>query len=179
MEGLEQARNVVGDSVDHALVGFLRTAVEISKISKATARLPQALRLHLVTGGLPRPVRSVEVQAEQEGLAGLCILVHHFDWAIAKQTGQLTHLMDANVIIPEIFVVPSIRVAEIVHRSAAKSVEMIVATLERTKLRQNALMPFSDQGRAVAGLFEQRGQSRVFRRKSDIGVAYQSPPHPN
>src|SRR5260370_18715903 len=34
-------------------------------------------------------------------------------------------------------------------------------------------MPFEEQGRGVAGLFEQRGKSRVFRRKSDIGVAYQ------
>src|SRR5260370_1652227 len=78
IQRLQHAPNLLVHSFDHALVGFLRTAVEISKISKATARLPQALRLHLVTEGLPSPVRSVEVQAEQEGLPERDTIVHDF-----------------------------------------------------------------------------------------------------
>ncbi len=94
------------------------------------------------------------MKADQEGLSGFCILVHHFDCAIAKQTGQVAHLMDRNVIIPKISHITPECVGKVVHRSAAKSVEMVVPTLERTKLRQNAQMPFSDQGRAVADFLE-------------------------
>jgi hypothetical protein len=104
-------------------------------------------------------------------LAGFRVTVHDVDRTITEQTGQVARFMYRNVIIPKIFLVTSECVGKVVHRSAAKSVEMIVPTLERTKLRQNAQMPFADQGRAVANLLQQRGQGRVFGGKTYIRVA--------
>src|SRR6266481_9757182 len=89
--------------------------------------------------------------------------------------------MDSHIIVPKI-ILATYSVREIVHCPAAKSVEMIVATLQRTKLWQKTQMPLANQRRAVAGFSQQRGQRRVFRGKPDIEVAtqrlLQAEPHP-
>src|SRR5690348_9331718 len=48
-------------ALNHALICFLRAAIEIGQ--PATFK---ALRFRLVSGSLPRPVRGIEVQAEEE-----------------------------------------------------------------------------------------------------------------
>jgi hypothetical protein len=48
--------------------------------------------------------------------------------------------MDGNIIVPKI-ILATYSVGEIVECPAAKPVEMIVATLERTKLWQKTQMP--------------------------------------
>src|SRR5437879_7657809 len=80
--------------------------------------------------------------------------------------------MDSNVIVPKI-ILATYSVREIVQGPAAKPVEMIVATLQRTKLRQKTQMPLANQRRAVASFLQKRGQGRVFRGKPDIEVSAQ------
>ena len=51
--------------LDHALIGLLRAAVVVAQVSVARIRA----RLRLVARRFPRPVRRVEVQAQQKRLA--------------------------------------------------------------------------------------------------------------
>src|SRR6266852_9772446 len=80
--------------------------------------------------------------------------------------------MDSNVIVPKI-ILAIYGVREIVQGPAAKTVEMIIATLQRTKLWQKTQMPLANQRRAVASFLQERGQRRVFWGKPDIEVSAQ------
>src|SRR5437660_8052824 len=80
--------------------------------------------------------------------------------------------MDGDVIIPEIFPAPrGVRI--IVHRAATKSVEVLIAALQRTELRQLAEVPFADQRSAVASLLQQGWQGRMFGRETDTRISRQ------
>src|SRR5216683_545898 len=118
-----------------SVIGLLRSAIEVEYFS--ALRLCQARGLRFITGSLPRPVWRIEMQAEQERPPGFRIVVNDLHSAAPQQIGEVACLMDWDIIIPEIFLMSS-GVRIIVHSTAAESVKMIIAALERTKLRQNA-----------------------------------------
>src|SRR5258705_924154 len=121
----------------------------------SATRLPKAPRFSLVPGSLPWPMWRVEMKAAHKGLSGFCIRVHYVDRTTAEQSGQIAHLMDQNIVVPEIFPFLSAYVGKIVHCATAKSIVMIVAASQRAKLWQNAQMPFAHQRRAITGLLQQ------------------------
>src|SRR5215475_8867548 len=59
-------------------------------------------------------------------------------------------------------------VIEIVRGAAEYPEEMVIATLERTEIRQEAEMPFADQRCAVAGATKQRRQRRMAWGQPDV-----------
>src|SRR5215475_13117926 len=99
---------------------------------------------------LPWPVRRIEVQADQERLAGLRIRIYRVDRASAKLVGEIADLMDLDVLVPQIMPLKRVDMREIVHGGPAESEEVIVTTLERPEFWQSAQMPLSDQAGAVA-----------------------------
>ena len=123
------------------------------------------------SGAFPRPVRRVEMQAQEEGLSGRRVVGDHLDRAVAEQVGEVAVLMDQCVLIPEV-VGRSIGcaglVGEVVELAAAEAVEVVVSALERAVVRQPAQVPFADQRGAVAGFFEQRRQRGMFGRQADV-----------
>src|ERR1019366_5402231 len=93
---------------------------------------------------------------KQEGLPGFRIAVDRGHGPRAQQLRQIARLMDLHVIVPQI--IPDIggpTVGEVIQRSAAKTVEMIVPALQRPELGWRAHMPLANQGCAVAGLAQQ------------------------
>lgn len=63
---------------------------------------------------------------------------------LPSKIDQVACLADRDVIIPEIIVL-AYGVRKIVQRTAASSIKIIAATLERAKLRQYAQVPLTDQ----------------------------------
>src|SRR5258708_20449086 len=141
--------------------------------------LPQALRFRLVPGSLPGPMWRVEMKADHKGLSGFCIPVHYVDRTTAEQSGQIAHLMDQNIVVPEIFPSLSAYVGKIVRCTTAKSVVMIVAASQRAKLWQSAQTPFAHHRRAITGLLQLYGQRRIFRRQAPITLATAPLSHPH
>ena len=60
---------------------------------------------------------------------------------------------------------------EVIEGAAAESPEVIVAALERAEVGQIAEVPFAEQGGAVAGFLEERGQRGMLGRQAQSGVA--------
>ena len=76
---IDHSPNLEIEVLDHALKGPLRTAVKIDE--------PMAIEppgLGLISRPLPRPVRSIKVQAQQEGLSGLGVAVDDIDGVVAE-----------------------------------------------------------------------------------------------
>ena len=82
------------EGFDHALIDFLGAAVEVDE-----AVACKALRFRVVCGRFPRPVRRVEVQAEQKRAAGLRIAVHDIHRVAAEQFGEVAHLVDRHIVV--------------------------------------------------------------------------------
>src|ERR1700730_16578207 len=59
-------------------------------------------------------------------------------------------------------------VIEIIRGAAEYPEEMVIATLERTEIRQEAEMPFADERCAVAGAPNERRQRRMAWRQPDV-----------
>src|SRR5207248_1380286 len=114
----------------------------------------------------PGPVRRVEMQAKEEWTAGLRITVNTRNCTITNKVGQIASLMDFDVVFPQVVATHSGFVRKVIQTPAAKTPEMIIATLERAELRQPPEMPFADQSRAISGRFQQRRQRGMFRWKS-------------
>src|SRR5258708_6449800 len=57
---------------------------------------------------------------------------------------------------------------EIIRSTAEYPEEMVIATLERTEIRQEAEMPFTDKRCAVAGAPKERRQRRMAWRQPDV-----------
>ena len=110
VESLEHAADLRVHSLDHALIGLLRAAVEV-----AQARACHPFRFRFVAGPLPWPVRRIEVQADQERLAGLRIRIYRVDRAGAELVGEIADLMDLDVLVPQIMPLKRVDVREIVH----------------------------------------------------------------
>ena len=136
---------------NHVLVGFLRAAIEVIQIAVA-----QAIRFRLVARRLPGPVWRIEMQAEQEGLARFRVAIHHIYRVAAEQIGQVAHLVNCDVVVPEF--VPMVRAGMhvIVECAATEAVEMVVAAFQGAELGKNTEVPLSDEGCTVAGLPKQR-----------------------
>src|SRR5882724_5907849 len=150
LQRLKNSANLRIHGFDHSLVGLLCSAVEI--VETPVPGLPHALGLRLISGGLPRPVGRAEVQANHERLAGFCISIDHVNRPAAEHVGQVARLMDRSIVVPKVSLVTFVR--EIVDRAAAKSVEVVIATLQRAKLWQNTQVPLANQSRTVTGLLQ-------------------------
>jgi len=97
--------------------------------------------------------------------------VDHLDGAAAQQIGQIAHLLDRDVVLPQIRGVGRGRpglVRVVVERAAAKAIKMVIATLQRAEIGQGAQMPLADQGRLVAGPLQERRQGRVRGWQADL-----------
>ena len=162
LDRLQHAADLCVHGGDHAAIGFLRAAVEVDRVLAA-----QALGLGFVTGRLPRPVRRVEMQAEQEGLAGLGVAVDHLHGVAAEQVGGVAGLRHRLVVVPEIRGAGAAGVQVVVDGAAAIAVEMVIAAFQRAEIGQVAEVPLADQGGAVAGLAQQRRQGGVVRWQAD------------
>ena len=81
--------------LDHPLIGALGAAVEMEQAV-------EALRLRLVARSLPRPMRRVEMQADEKGLSGLGVFVDDIDGAAPQQIGQIAGLTGFRIVFPEI-----------------------------------------------------------------------------
>ena len=86
-------------------------------------------------------MRRIEVQADQERLAGLRIRIYRVDRAGAELVGEIADLMDLDVLVPQIMPLKRVDVREIVHSGPAETEEVIITALERTEFRQSAQMP--------------------------------------
>src|SRR6185312_12036523 len=84
LERAEYAANLLVHGFYHALVGLLRSAVEVEK---SCARFGHSRRFRLIARPLPRPVWSIEVQAHQEWLAPSCVRIDDVYGTGAKQFG--------------------------------------------------------------------------------------------
>ena len=91
-ERLQHAADLLVHRLDHPLIGCSGCRHPGEKGLRVPQR--QALGFGLVTGGLPRPVRRVEVEAHQERLAGFRVAVHHLDRAAAEQVGEIARLAE-------------------------------------------------------------------------------------
>ena len=97
IESLEHAADLRVHRLDHVLVGLLRATIEVAQVP---ARQP--FRLRFVAGSLPWPVRRIEVEADQERLAGLRIRIYRVDGAGAELVGEIADLMDLDVLVLQI-----------------------------------------------------------------------------
>src|SRR5207253_5520560 len=126
-----------------------------------------------VAGPLPWPVRCIEVEADQERLAGIRIRIYPVDRAGAELVGEIADLMDLDILVPQIMPLKRVDVREIVHGGRSETEEVIITALQRTKFQQSAQMPLADQAGAVACPLQQRWQGRMLGRQADLGVARQ------
>ena len=113
-----------------------------------------ALRLCLITRRFPRPMRRVEMETDEEGLPGFCIVINCRYGTVADQVCQISGLVDLHIAIPQIVGIGvgwSGFVCEIIEATPAKAPEVVVAALEGTEIGQPTEMPFSNQRSAVAG----------------------------
>src|SRR5262249_41968884 len=120
---------------------------------------------------LPRPVRRVEMQADEERLAAARVAVDRVDRAGAEQLGHISDLMNLHVLIPEVMLLTRVAVRVVVDGAAAEAEEMVVSALERPELRQETEVPLADERRAVPGGAQQRRQGRVLGRETYVRVA--------
>jgi hypothetical protein len=63
-----------------------------------------ALRFRLVAGRLPRPMRRVEMKAEQKRLLGFRVVVDNGNSAFTQKVRQITVLLDLYIAVPKIVV---------------------------------------------------------------------------
>ena len=147
-QGFEDAANLQVHFLDHAPVSLLRAAI---KVRQATPGRAEPVRLGFIPGRLPRPMRRVEMQAQQKRAAGFRIAIDNVHGAAAQQVGEIAHLMDGHVVVPQIILV-LIGVGVVIHRSATQPVEVIVSALQRAVLRELTQMPLTNQRGAVADL---------------------------
>src|SRR5882724_4710606 len=150
LQRLKNSANLRIHGFDHSLVGLLRSAVEI--VETPSAGVAQAFGLRLIPRGLPGPVRRAEMKADHERLAGFRISIDHVNRPAAEHVGQVARLMDRSIVVPKVSLVSFVR--EIVDSPAAESVEVVIATLQRAKLRQNTQVPLANQSRTVTGLLQ-------------------------
>ena len=95
------------------------------------------------------------MQAKEEWTAGLRITVNTRNCTITNKVGQIASLMDFDVVFPQVVATHSGFVRKVIQTPAAKTPEMIIATLERAELRQPPEMPFADHGGLVSGRLQQ------------------------
>ena len=131
-----------------------------------------ALRLRLVVGALPRPMRRGEVQAHQERLPRPRVAVDRLDRAVAEQVRHVAVAVDRHFLFVELVGLGAAArvigpVIEVVGGAAEDAEEVVVAALDRAEIRQEAEMPLADQRRAVAGGAQQRRQGRMTWRQAD------------
>src|SRR3954453_813790 len=98
-------------------------------------------------------MRGVEVEADHEWLGRFGVSVDDLDGARAEHLGEVAVLVDGDIVVPEVVSI-AVLVRVVVDGAAAETIEMIVAALERTEVRQQAEMPLADKGGAVAGLLQ-------------------------
>src|SRR5579859_6772129 len=103
-------------------------------------------------------MRSVEMKAYQEGLPRFRVAIHDVNGAATEQIGQVAHLVNLHVVIPQVVAVIRAGVHVVVERATAESVKMVIATLQRTELRQYTEMPLANQSRALSDFLQQRRQ---------------------
>src|SRR5215467_6653237 len=78
--------------------------------------------------------------------------------------------MQRHVVIPEIVLIVGSVVRVIVDGASAETIEMVVTALEWSEFWKSAEMPFADERRPVAALFQYGGKCRMLRRQSDIAA---------
>src|SRR5262249_47863710 len=93
------------------------------------AGFPEAIGFCLVAGGLPRPVRSIEVHADEERLGRFCGGLDDLNGAFAEEFGEVAVLMDGGIIVPEVFLAVGL-MRVVVESAAAEPVEVVVPALE-------------------------------------------------
>jgi hypothetical protein len=111
------------------------------------------------------------MQADQEGLPGSNIGFDQIHGAGAQQVGQVAGSADFDVVLPQIIGVGHRRtgfVREVIDRTAAETIEIVVSALQRTEIGQPPQMPFADQRGLVTGLLQERRQGRMARRQTDL-----------
>ena len=148
---------------DHALVGFLCAAIEVVQ-----SQIAQASRFRLIAGRFPGPVGRIEVQADEEGLAGFRGAIDGIHCAASHQVGEITQVLDGNIVIPQIIPMICTSMHVVVERAAPKAIKMIVAAFQRTEPWQDSQVPLSDQRGAISRLLEQRWQGGVAGRQPDV-----------
>ena len=124
----------------HAAIGLNGAGVEAAQSS-------ERLRERFIVRTLPGPVRRVEMQADEEGLAIFHIAVNRLDGLFGEQVCQITVLVDFDIVIPQVVRVglgAAGFMCEIIQTASAESPEMIVATLERPEIGERAEMPFAE-----------------------------------
>src|SRR2546430_17249395 len=98
------------------------------------------LCLGLVPRSLPRPMRRVEMQADEKRPAGFREPVDDFNGPAAQQVRQISGLLNFRVAIPQVFGPVRRFVREIIERAAAEAVKMVVSALQRPETGQPAQM---------------------------------------
>ena len=91
------------------------------------------------------------------------------DGVVAEQFGEVACLVDLGVLIPQVLGNVGAGagfVGEVVEAASAKSVEVVVATLERSIVREPAEVPLADEGGAVSRLAEEGRQCWLLRRQA-------------
>ena len=136
------------------MAAIIRWYVFCDPPSKSAGSLPRSRSASAsIAGRLPRPVRRIEMQTEQKGLAGTRIIADHLYGMIAEKVCGITRLGDWSIIVPEIGRSGSARVQIVIHGAAAITVEMVVPTFQWAEVGEIAEMPFTDQRSAIAGAF--------------------------
>src|SRR5262245_12551634 len=115
------------------------------------------------------------MKAQKEWLTRFGVAVDDADGAVTEECCEVSGFMYQHVFVPEIFVESSGRVVEVIDRADAESIEMVIATFERTEIRQRAEVPLADERRSVTCFSEQRRQRRMLGWEADGIDALDSP----
>lgn len=162
MQGSEHAAHSGVERSHHLGVGGQVTAVVVKDIGDVARYL-------FVLRTFPWPMRRGEVKRQEERVVTL-LLPDTLDRALGQQVRVIANLLHRHLAFVQVAARLRARtrfVREIVDAAAVVAEEDVITALERTEHRQEAQVPFAEQGGPVAGLLQQRGQRRVFRRQAD------------
>jgi tRNA(Ile2) C34 agmatinyltransferase TiaS len=73
--------------------------------------------------------------------------------------------LDLDVFVPQI-----VGVCKVIDRAAAKTIEVVIAALQRAIPGQQAEVPLAHEGGPVSGLAQERGQRGMARRQTGVAA---------
>ena len=166
IERIEHAADAFVHLADHLVVDMDRAAIQVRQ------RGTGDLRHRATVPRLPRPMRRVVVQAEQEWRVVRRACLQVVDRAVAQQVGQvLPGVIDRLPVLVQIHLALPVEVTEITDTARQRTEVMVVPAFQRAEVRRITEVPLSDQRGAIPGRAQQRRQRWMVRLQSDRGAA--------
>src|SRR6266478_3262287 len=98
------------------------------------------------------------------------------DRPLAQHFGDIALPLDRRLALVEVVLTPIAKMRVIAGIAAHDPEELVIPALQRTVARQIAEMPFANERGAVAGITQQRRESRVTRRYAHLWRVVMAPP---